>query len=155
MAATAWTLYNTVTTNEQIRESYYAVGSAGTMYKELIICTDPSVNGSKPFQPSPAPTNDHNGVKYTAEACFYIPEASPAGTPLVWTQVSATQNGDRYDELWTAPTPAGATTAGTIYRNTTSFFDQAAQGSRPFQPSPPIVQRKSCKFVSQSCTVGS
>lgn len=149
-----WTEYASSKNGEQIRKSLYALGASGVMYKEEVSYLDVNQQGSKPFQPSPLPTPS-KGAKACAEAMVYIPMASPVLEALVWTLQSSYQEGEKYVELWSAPTPAGATTAGVIYRNTMTYLDVNDQGSKPFQPSPAPVQQLLSKAVSQSMVVGS
>lgn len=154
-AQTSWTLYSTTQTGEQIRKSYYAVGTAGVMYRESVIYNDTNQQGSKPFQPSPQPTNDADAM-YCAEASAYVPGTTNAGqAPLTWTLQSQKTNGNKIEELWSAPTPTGATTAGFLYRTLTYFLDKSTAGASPFRPSPAPVTQDRAKNIGISLVVGS
>lgn len=154
-AVSSWTLYNTQQNAEQIRKSYYAVGTAGVMYREAIIYNDLNQQGSKPFQPAPVPVNDADALCCAEDTCYVPGTTNSSQAPLTWTLQSQTQNGGKVEELWSAPTPTGATTAGFLYRTTTYYLGQNASGSKPFQPSPNPIRQYGVKCVDQSIVVGS
>lgn len=153
-AVTSWVLYNTVQTGQQIRKSYYAVtASSGVLYRESLIYNDLNQQGAKPFQPQPVAANDADAMD-CAEATCYVPGTTNAGeAPLVWTLQKQTVNGAKVEELWSAPTPTGATTAGFLYRTTTCYLGVNASGAKPFQPQPVQLTQYGIKCCSQTLMV--